>query len=94
MLVATAVQTNENNQVRFSKGIFDAVDAAYQISHWGDSENAIKLTCEKMRSGKMAGFVSEINWETLKIGPHTVMDPDEKQELKETFETNEGVHDL
>jgi len=94
VLVATAVQTNENNQVRFSKGIFDAVDAAYQISHWGDTENAIKLTCEKMRNGKMQGFVSEINWETLKIGPHTVMDPDEKQELKETFDTNEGVHDL
>ena len=47
-----------------------------------------------MRNGKMQGFVSEINWETLKIGPHTVMDPDEKQELKETFNTNEGVHDL
>ena len=94
VLVATAVQTNENNQVRFSRGIFDAVDAAYQISHWGDQENAIKLSCEKMRNGKMQGFVSEINWETLKIGPHTVMDPDEKQELKETFDTNEGVHDL
>ena len=94
VLVASAVQTNDNNQVRFSRGIYDAVDAAYQITHWGDQHNAIKLTCEKMRSAKMAGFVSEINWETLKIGPHTVMDPDEKAELKETLETSEDVHDL
>ena len=94
VLVATAVQTNENNQVRFSKGIFDAVDAAYQISHWGDKENAIKFTCEKMRNDKMSGFVSEINWETLKIGPHTVMDPDEKAELKETLSSDEDVYDL
>jgi len=94
ILVASAVQTNDNNQVRFSRGIYDAVDAAYQISHWGDKENAIKFSCEKMRSGKEGGFVSEINWETLKIGPHTVMDPDEKAELKETLSTNEEINDL
>ena len=42
----------------------------------------------------MSGFVSEINWETLKIGPHTVMDPDEKAELKETLSSDEDVYDL
>jgi hypothetical protein len=35
-----------------------------------------------------------MNWETLKIGPHTALDPDEKSELKETMMTGEDTYDL
>jgi hypothetical protein len=47
-----------------------------------------------MRNGKAETFVSEMNWETLKIGPHTALDPDEKAELKETMTTGEDTYDL
>jgi len=94
VLVLSAFQTNEKGEARFSKGILDAVDAAYSIQHWGDQEPCIKFKCDKMRSGKAETFVSEMNWETLKIGPHTALDPDEKAELKETMETGESAYDL
>lgn len=94
VLVLSAFQTNEKGEARFSKGILDAVDAAYSIQHWGDSEPCIKFKCDKMRSGSIEPFTSEMNWETLKIGPHTALDPDEKAELKETMTTGEDTYDL
>ena len=94
VLVLSAFQTNEKGEARFSKGILDAVDAAYSIQHWGEEEPCIKFKCDKMRSGKAESFVSELNWETLKIGPHTALDPDEKAELKETMTTGEDTYDL
>ena len=47
-----------------------------------------------MRSGEMKSFISEIDWETLKIGPQTAMDPDERAELKEQMNTGEDTYDL
>jgi len=35
-----------------------------------------------------------MNWDTLKIGPHTALDPDEKAELKETMTTGEDTYDI
>ena len=94
ILVLSAFQTNEKGEARFSKGILDAVDAAYSVQHWGDAEPCIKFKCDKMRNGKAETFVSEMNWETLKIGPHTALDPDERAELKETMTTGEDTYDL
>ena len=94
VLVVSAFQTNPKGEVRFSKGIEDAVDASYTLEHWGKEENAIKFKCNKMRSGEMKSFISEIDWETLKIGPHSAMDPDERAELKEQMKTGEETYDL
>mgnify|MGYP005718911277 FL=1 len=47
-----------------------------------------------MRNGKAETFVSEMNWDTSKIGPHTALDPDERAELKETMTTGEDTYDL
>ena len=94
VLVLSAFQTNEKGEARFSKGILDAVDAAYSIQHWGDAEPCIKLKCDKMRNGKAEPFVSEMNWDTLKIGPHTALDPDEKADVKETMTTGEDTYDI
>ena len=63
------------------------------LEHWGKEENCIKFKCNKMRSGEMAGFVSEIDWETLKIGPNSALDPDQKADLKEQM-SGEDVNDL
>ena len=94
VLVLSAFQTNEKGEARFAKGILDAVDAAYSIQHWGDTEPAIKLKCDKMRNGKVEGFVSSMDWDSLRIGPHTEIDPDERVEMKEAMSTGESAYDL
>ena len=42
----------------------------------------------------MQGFVSEIDWETLKIGPNSALDPDQKADLKDQMTSGEAVDDL
>jgi replicative DNA helicase len=94
-LVISAFQTDVQGNARFSKGILDAVDAAYTLQHWGREENCIKFRCDKMRSGEMQSFISEIDWDCLKIGPNSAMDPDERQKMKEEMMgTGESYDDL
>ena len=93
-LVLSAFQTNEKGEARFSKGILDAVDAAYSVQHWGEEQQCIKFKCDKMRNGRVQPFISTMDWETLSIGPQSAMDPDEKQELKEAISSNESTYDL
>ena len=38
----------------------------------------------------MQGFVSEIDWETLKIGPNSALDPDQKADLKDQMTSGEA----
>ena len=94
-LVVSAFQTDVQGNARFSKGILDAVDAAYTLQHWGREENCMKFRCDKMRSGEMQSFISEIDWDCLKIGPNSAMDPDERQKMKEEMMgTGESYADL
>ena len=47
-----------------------------------------------MRSAQMRDFTSEMDWETLRIGPRSVMNPEERQEMKESMATGESVNEL
>ena len=41
----------------------------------------------------MEGFTSVMDWETLKIGPQSTMNPKDRDALKDSLSTGEDIHD-
>ena len=75
------------------KGILDAADAAFTMETWSPEDECITFNCTKMRAAKMEGFTSVMDWETLKIGPQSTMNPKDRDAIKDSLSTGEDIHD-
>ena len=97
--IVSAYQTTEGGEVRMSKGILDACDAAFVLDTHDPNENAcITFKCTKMRSGSMTEFTSTMDWETLKIGPQSAPLPEVQKQIKSEIKkgstkTGEDIYD-
>ena len=91
--VFSPYQTDNTGEARFAKGILDAADAAFTIETWAPEDECITFNCTKMRSAKMEGFTSVMDWETLKIGPQSTMNPKDRASIKDSLATGEEIHD-
>mgnify|MGYP003324040217 FL=1 len=88
--VFSPYQTDATGEARFAKGILDAADAAYTINAWTQEDACFTLDCVKMRSAAERSFTSSMDWETLKIGPDTVLNPKEV----EAGQSDESIYDV
>jgi len=73
VVMVTPFQTSEEGKVRFSKGILDSPNWAFNLSQVEGDEHgfgAIEFECKKTRGDEKIDFASEIHWPTLKIFPH------------------------
>ena len=86
VLVFSPYQTDATGEARFAKGILDAADAAFALETWSPQDACITFDCKKMRNGSMDSFTSEMDWDTLKIGPGSALSPTQKAQLKEDME--------
>jgi replicative DNA helicase len=93
-MVFSPYQTDATGEARFAKGILDAADAAYSLNAWSQEDSCMTFSCQKMRSAQMRDFTSEMDWETLRIGPTSVLNPEERQEMKESSNTGEAINEL
>ena len=93
VLIFSPYQTDATGEARFAKGILDAADAAFALEAWAPSDRCITFDCKKMRNGPMESFTSEMEWDTLKIGPATAMDPKEKASIRDQM-SSEEVNEL
>ena len=41
----------------------------------------------------MEGFTSVMDWDTLKIGPQSTMNPTDKEALKDSLKTGEDINE-
>ena len=85
-------QTDNTGEARFAKGILDAADAAFALNAWEQHDACITFNCVKMRNARLASFTSTIDWETLKIGPESVLTPPEREES--SHKTGEEIDDI
>jgi len=88
--IVSPYQIDSSGEARFAKGILDAADAAFTINAWTNEDQCITFECSKMRSGRMQDFTSFMDWETLKIGPDTALNPKESESSK----TGEEINDI
>jgi len=79
--VVSPYQTDASGEARFAKGILDSADAAFTLETYEQEDACITFKCVKMRSGPMRSFTSEMDWNTLKIGPESVLTPKERAEV-------------
>ena len=86
-------QTDNTGEARFAKGILDAADAAFTIETWSQEDNCITFNCTKMRTARMEGFTSTMNWDTLKIGPQSAISPTEMKQIQKSLKTGEDIHE-
>ena len=93
-LVFAPYQTDASGEARFAKGILDAADAAYSLETWEQQDNCMTFNCTKMRSNRMESFTSVVDWETLKIGPQSALNPKEKENIENSMKTGEDVDDI
>ena len=93
-LVFAPYQTDASGEARFAKGILDAADAAYSLETWDQQDNCMTFNCVKMRSNRMESFTSTVDWETLKIGPQSALNPKQKEALANNMATGENVDDI
>jgi len=90
--VFSPYQTDASGEARFAKGILDAADAAYTLETWDHEDECITFNCVKMRSASMKSFTSQVDWDSLKIGPETAMTPKEKDDS--SHKTGESIDDI
>ena len=90
--VFSPYQTDASGEARFAKGILDAADAAYTLETWDHEDACITLNCVKMRSASMKSFTSEVDWDSLKIGPESALTPKEKEDS--SHKTGEEIDDI
>lgn len=91
--VFSPYQTDSTGEARFAKGILDAADAAFTIETWSPEDECITFNCTKMRAAKMEGFTSVMDWDTLKIGPQSTMNPTDREAIKDSLSTGEDIHE-
>ena len=90
--VFSPYQTDNSGEARFAKGILDPADAAFTIDAYNEEDACITLKCVKMRAGPMISFTSEMDWSTLKIGPESVLTPEERE--AQAGKTGEEINDV
>lgn len=84
VLVVSPYQIDATGEARFAKGVLDSPDAAFTLES-GKGENPyMKFKCTKMRSGDdETEFASEMNWSSLKIGPKSIIIPEDGDDPEE-----------
>lgn len=91
--VVSPYQIDANGEARFAKGILDSADAAFTMNTYTHEDCCITFNCVKMRSNEERSFTTEVNWQSLKIGPNTALTPKErdKEEEKSAETSHEEV---
>ena len=82
VVMVSPYQIDANGEARFAKGILDAADIALTMDAHDKDKGCMTFNTTKIRSGREMTFTSPINWDSLRISPHSVDEPEKKETVK------------
>lgn len=82
MLIMSPYQIDATGEARFAKGILDAADVALVMKPYEKEKGAMGFETTKIRGGPPLNFISPINWDTLRISPQSMEEPEAKEKIK------------
>lgn len=82
IIMVSPYQIDATGEARFAKGILDAADISLIMEAHDKDTGAITYESNKMRGAREAHFTSPIDWDTLRISPHTIDTPIKKETVK------------
>jgi hypothetical protein len=82
IVMVSPYQIDASGEARFAKGILDAADIALVMDAHDKEKGALTFTTTKIRGGREMTFTSPINWDTLRISPISMEEPNTKETIK------------
>lgn len=82
IVMVSPYQIDATGEARFAKGILDAADIALVMDAHDKEKGALTFETTKIRGGREMTFTSPINWDTLRISPHSIEQPEAKETIK------------
>jgi len=82
IVMVSPYQIDATGEARFAKGILDAADIALVMEAHDKEKGALTFETTKIRGGREMTFTSPINWDTLRISPHSIEEPEAKETIK------------
>ena len=79
ILMVSPYQIDANGEARFAKGILDAADIALVMEA---SESSMTFDTTKIRGSGEMKFTSAINWDTLRISPTPIDNPEHEEKIQ------------
>jgi replicative DNA helicase len=93
VVMISPYQIDATGEARFAKGILDAADIALTMEAHDKDTGALTFDTSKIRGGREMKFTSPIDWDTLKISPHSIDTPIKKEAVKKAGKGSHKVDD-
>lgn len=91
IVMVSPYQIDATGEARFAKGILDAADIALVMEAHDKEKSAITFQTTKIRGGREMQFTSPINWDTLRISPQSIEEPEAKETIKRSTKKKDMV---
>lgn len=82
IVMVSPYQIDASGEARFAKGILDAADIALTMDAHEKDQGALTFSTTKIRGGREMVFTSPINWDSLRISPQSIEEPEKKETVK------------
>lgn len=91
VVMVSPYQIDAAGEARFAKGILDAADIALILNAHDKDQGAITFDTTKIRNGREMQFTSPIDWDSLRISPQSIDQPQKQKKSKDLVQDDSSA---